>query len=94
MQITNFEQPEANIRVMEVGKNKLYMKRIDPFGFVRINYERGELPKELDGQYTSFEEARKRIELYLQKKGREAVEVENPPEQKVEIKKNTKNDSA
>lgn len=69
--LTNFVQPEPNVRVLEVGKNKLYMKRTDPHGFIRINYERGELPQELDGQFTSFEEAKKRIDLYLQQKGRE-----------------------
>jgi hypothetical protein len=94
MQITNFEQPESNMRIMEVGKNKIFMRRTDPFGFIKLNYERGELPIELQGQFTSFDEAKKRIEVYLTQKGREAAEVENPPEQKVEIKKNTKNDSA
>jgi hypothetical protein len=65
-----FAQTEPNIRVMEVGKNKLFMKREDPYGFVYINFERGELPEMLKGAYTSFTEAEKKVSLYLKNKGK------------------------
>lgn len=58
-------QPEENKRVIEVGKNKLFLKRTDPYGFIYINYERGELPEVLKGAFTSFDEARRKIENYL-----------------------------
>jgi hypothetical protein len=60
-----FEQPEENVRVLEVGKNKLYLRRKDPFGFIYINWERGELPDMLKGAYTSYDEAKKKIANYL-----------------------------
>jgi hypothetical protein len=78
----DFAQPEDRVRFVEVGNNKLFMKRVDPYGFVYVNYERGELPQELKGAYTSFEAARTGIQKYLAKKDREASEVK------------TKNDSA
>lgn len=56
---------EENVRFVEVGKNKLYMRRTDPFGYIHFQFERGELPKELQGSYTSFAEARKKVDAYL-----------------------------
>lgn len=68
MQLQDFQQPEENVRVVEVGKNKLFLKRKDPYGFIYINYERGELPADLQGAFSSFDEARKRIDAYLRNK--------------------------
>lgn len=73
MHLQDFTQPEENVRFIEIGKNKLFMKREDPYGFISINYERGDVPEELKGTYTSFDEARKRIQRYLEKK-QEVVE--------------------
>lgn len=57
-----------NIREVEVGKNKLLVKREDPYGFWHVNYERGVTPQDLSGAYTSAEQALAAIEIYLKKK--------------------------
>jgi hypothetical protein len=72
--VIDLTQPEDRVRFVEVGNNKLFMKRVDPYGFVYLNYERGELPQELKGAYTSFETAQIGIQKYLAAKGREASE--------------------
>jgi hypothetical protein len=68
MQLQDFTQPEPNVRSIEVGKNKLLLKRKDPYGYVYINFERGELPEILKGAYPSFDEAVKKVEIYLAQK--------------------------
>jgi hypothetical protein len=61
-------QREENLRSVPVGKNILHAKRQDPYGFWTIHFERGEIPAELKGSFTSFGEAWKRIEIYLEKR--------------------------
>lgn len=65
----------SNERVFSVGKNKLRVKKADPYGFWSCSYEKGVTPEELSGNYTSFEEARKAIENYFTKNGKEFTEV-------------------
>lgn len=55
----------ANVRVYDLGNNKIRMTRTDPYGFVEISYERGQIPEHLKGNYTSFEEARRAVDAYL-----------------------------
>jgi hypothetical protein len=64
-----------NVRTYDVGNNKINITRHDPFGFWRISYQRGAVPSQLDGQYTSIEEARRAVEAYLAEKGRTGKEV-------------------
>jgi hypothetical protein len=54
-----------NVRLYPVGNNVLRATRTDPYGFVSVSYERGQVPEELKGSYTSFEEARKAIVKYI-----------------------------
>jgi hypothetical protein len=95
MQLQDFVQPEPNVRVIEVGKNKLYLKRKDPYGYVYINFERGELPLSLKGAFTSFDEAVKKVEIYLSTKPevQEPAPVEEPVSVPV-VKKVKTSDSA
>lgn len=65
----------ANERIFSVGKNKLRVKKSDPYGFWNCSYEKGITPEELSGSFTSFEEARKAIENYFTKNGKEFNEV-------------------
>lgn len=64
----------ANVRSFDLGNNKIRMTREDPYGFVSISYERGQIPESLKGAYTSFEEARKAVESYLVTAAREYKE--------------------
>ena len=50
--------------------NKIHIKAEDPYGFWRINLDKGNLPEKLKGMYTSVEMARKDVERYLAEKGR------------------------
>jgi hypothetical protein len=63
---TNKDMP--NLRIREVGNNKIRMERKDPYGFVYLSYERGPLPEELKGSYTSFDEANKAVDVYIRNK--------------------------
>ena len=67
---------EANTRSIPVGKNTLKAVRSDPFGHWTIHFERGEIPKELSGAFTSFNEAWKVMEMYLQRRKDEEAKVE------------------
>lgn len=68
---------DPRVKVIELDNNKLVMKRTDPYGFISLNFERGQLPESLKGQYTTWEAARAAVENYLTLKGREEV---TPPE--------------
>jgi hypothetical protein len=59
---------QENLRSIPVGKNILHAKRQDPYGFWTIHFERGEIPAELKGTFTSFPEAWKKIAVYLSKR--------------------------
>lgn len=57
-----------NVRTYEVDNNVLRAIRTDPYGFVHISYERGVIPEELKGNYTSFYEADQVIQSYLERR--------------------------
>jgi hypothetical protein len=61
----------AKRRTVDLGSNKLHVEQKDPYGFWYIHFDKGQLPKMLEGAYTSFETALKTIELYVQQKNRE-----------------------
>lgn len=60
--------------------NRLYFSCNPPFGYWTMNYSRGALPAQLNGQYTSFTRAYKEIESYLGGKGITIGEEETWPE--------------
>lgn len=68
-------------RVIDLGNNKIILKQTDPFGLVHINFERGQMPDELKGSFTSFDYAKRAIEIYLNKKKRGRVVTEELPEE-------------
>lgn len=57
-----------SVREFKVDNNVLRATRTDPYGFVSISYERGTIPEELKGDYTSFYEAEKAITAYLDRR--------------------------
>lgn len=57
-----------NVRIRDVGNNKIRMERKDPYGLVSLSFERGPLPDWLKGTYTSFDEASKAVDSYIKNK--------------------------
>lgn len=51
-------------------KNKIHFKQSDPYGFWTVNFDKGTMPEELTGQYTTYEYAEKSVRAYLNEKGR------------------------
>lgn len=77
---------DPRVKVIELDNNKLIMKRTDPYGFISLNFERGQLPESLKGQFTTWEAARAAVDNYLTLKGREEVSQVEPistPKKKV-----------
>lgn len=74
-------------RIMELPSgNKVHFKAEDPFGFVRINFDKGPTPEYLSGQYTSFQEAEKAIEAHLRRREYNAeLALENQRPKKVKL---------
>lgn len=60
-----------NIRVLDLGNNKIYFKYTDPFGFIKVSFDKGQMPDWLKGDYTSLEAAKNAIKTYLANKKRE-----------------------
>ena len=74
----NFNENNDNIRTIDLGTNKIFLKREDPFGFIRIYFERGEVPERLKGSFTEWVSARRVVDRYLldKKKAHYAVDVD------------------
>src|SRR5438552_3299397 len=51
----------ANRKLTLEDGSLLFIRRKDPFGFWVINYEKGVIPKEMQGSYTSFDVALKAV---------------------------------
>lgn len=76
-----FEQSEDHKRTVTLDNgNKIHFKKTDPYGFWVVNYNKGQLPKQLKGVYTSYNAAWKHVQAYLiaeKKKKPEKVVEEN-----------------
>lgn len=67
---------EPNVRVYSFGeKNKILLRREDPYGFWKFSLERGFIPQSLDGTYTSVSEAEKILEAHLTQVKKQEVKV-------------------
>lgn len=64
----------GRVRVIELDNNKIYMKQKDPYGFIYVNFDKGQVPEKLKGAFTDFIYAERAIEAYLTEKGRAPVE--------------------
>ena len=77
MQEFDPERDEPRTKVIQLDKNKIYMKRTDPYGFIELSLERGSLPENLkDQKFTTWEAARYAADQYM--KAREKVELDAP----------------
>lgn len=56
---------------------KLHAQRMNPYGFIKIHHDKGLVPSSLSGEYTSYDEADKAIQLYISAKNKELVGVTN-----------------
>lgn len=62
------DDPERADRIRTIvlpSGNKAHMKAEDPYGFIRINFDKYNTPEQLKGVYTSFNEAEKAINAYI-----------------------------
>lgn len=73
------EKDYPRVQTIELDNNKLVMKRTDPYGFIYISFERGQVPEHLKGAYTTWEAAKSAINGYLADKGREEVKPSEEP---------------
>jgi len=60
-----------NIRVLDLGNNKIYFKYTDPYGFIQVNFDKGQMPESLKGSYTSLDAAKIAVKNYLANKKRD-----------------------
>lgn len=69
------ERDDPRTKVIDLGNNKLVMKRTDPFGFISVNLEKGQLPEYLKGNYTTWEACKIDVDKYLEERGKIVKEV-------------------
>lgn len=59
-------------RSIDIGGNTIYLRATDPYGFVTLSIEKGQLPSHLKtATFTSFEYARIAVQNYLNNKKKE-----------------------
>jgi hypothetical protein len=77
MEDFDFASNEENKRTVELKNgNKLHFKRSDPYGFWTVNYDKGQLPAHLLGQYTSYDRAEAAVKTYLNELGKEPAKAD------------------
>lgn len=68
---TDFEKDLPDIRTIDLDNNKIYIKKQGQYGLWYVNFDKGQIPKELKSAFTSPDMAERAINLYLARKGRE-----------------------
>lgn len=59
-------------RYLDIGENKIFFRFTDPYGFVNLSIEKGQLPTYLKtANYTSLEQAYTAVQNYLNNKKKE-----------------------
>lgn len=69
------ERDDPRTKVIDLGNNKLMMKRTDPYGFINIHLEKGQIPEYLKGNYTTWEAAKIDVDKYLAQRDKVVKEV-------------------
>lgn len=71
---TEGDKDMARCRILELENgNKIKVQATDPYGFWNVSYESGNMPKQLKGEYTSYDEAKKAVQTYLEACKKEIV---------------------
>ena len=74
-------QTEENVREVELKTgNKIILKREDPFGFWYFHYERGPVPKQLTGAFTTVTLAERALTHFIESTAFEIGAKEEVPE--------------
>ena len=70
MQLTDLEHKDLakERRLILENGNVITFKCKDPYGFWTVHYDKGGMPKNLQGQYTAFEYAYADVKKYLSTK--------------------------
>lgn len=58
------------VKRIELENNTIYIKKTDPYGFWTVNFDKGQMPENLRGSYTSFSDAEREVLTYLRNKKR------------------------
>lgn len=67
-------EPTKDIPNRRVVDNTPYiLTRKDPYGFWFVSVEKGNIPQFLTGSYTTYEEAKKNVLIYLERQGKVAL---------------------
>lgn len=84
MELTDLEIKDLSKErqlILESG-NVITFKCKDPYGFWTVHYDKGGMPKNLQGMYTTFEYAYADVKKYLDTKFNEIVDERNTEEEK------------
>lgn len=74
----DFSNTDSKVRVFELSNgNKLYAKQSDPYGFWHLNLDKGQLPEQFLGSYSTFDAVVKDVERYQILRGLATVEVKS-----------------
>ena len=66
----------SKIRTIELDNgNMLIVENKDPYGFWYVHYEKGQLPKRMQGAYTTWEYALAAVKRYLAEKDEPIVAI-------------------
>lgn len=71
----NTDKDLSSVRTFQLDNNKVIVTKEDPFGFWSIKFEKGRLPDDLSGHFTSFDKAEKAVNVWLERKNRDVKEV-------------------
>lgn len=59
-------------RYLDIGDNKIYFRFTDPYGFISLSIEKGQLPTYLKtASFTSLDQAHTAVQNYLNNKKKE-----------------------
>lgn len=79
--VTHDEDLDNRFVTLENG-NKIHIKRTDPHGFWRVNYDKGQLPEHLTGLYTSYDKALEAVQKYTEERAIVVKELEPKADKK------------
>lgn len=65
--VTHDEELDNRFVTLENG-NKIHIKRTEPHGFWKINYDKGQIPISLQGLYTSYNTALNAVTQYVKER--------------------------